>query len=268
MGGCCAAEAGSIVEPPDELGKVQAKTSTPPTDTPKTDASKGRKKKYGKNKPIEFGYWKIRGLGQPIRYMLEYTEHPYQEQTFEMGEPPKFSLESWTSVKNDMNLSFPSLPYIIDGETRLTNDHAIMVYLATSYAPELLGRSPEEQAEMDMLQSMLKDTKAQLTGPCYRPNIDRQDLANQAKHRMDPIVAYLGKKEYLCREDVCLVDFYLLELCEYVDWLTEGTFMTANKSIARYVRRMRGLKTIKRYIKSDKYLAKPFNMKNAKINNI
>lgn len=43
----------------------------------KEDPTAGRKKKYAKNKPILLGYWKIRGLAQPIRYLLEYTEHPY-----------------------------------------------------------------------------------------------------------------------------------------------------------------------------------------------
>jgi len=42
-----------------------------------------RKKRYAKNKPIKLGYWKIRGLAQPIRYLLEYTEHPYEEVAYE-----------------------------------------------------------------------------------------------------------------------------------------------------------------------------------------
>ena len=41
------------------------------------DPTAGRKKKYSKNPPIQLGYWKIRGLAQPVRYLLEYCEHPY-----------------------------------------------------------------------------------------------------------------------------------------------------------------------------------------------
>ena len=41
-----------------------------------------------------------------------------------------------------------------------------------------------------------------------------------------------------------------------------------NKNVARYVKRMKALKLIKRYIKSDRFLEKPFNNKVAKINNM
>ena len=42
-----------------------------------------------------------------------------------------------------------------------------MMYLAASYAPELLGQTPEEKAELDMVYSQLKDVKSAITGPCY-----------------------------------------------------------------------------------------------------
>ena len=41
-----------------------------------------------------------------------------------------------------------------------------------------------------------------------------------------------------------------------------------NKNVARYVKRMKGLRQMKRYIKSERYLEKPFNNKVAKINNM
>ena len=43
------------------------------------------------------------------------------------------------------------MPYVIDGSTKLTDAHAIMIYLATMYAPELLGSTPEQIGELDML---------------------------------------------------------------------------------------------------------------------
>jgi glutathione S-transferase len=95
----------------------------------------------------------MRGLAHPIRYLLEFTEHPYEDVMYEQGDPPNFSVECWTSVKNTLGLDFPSIPYLIDQETRLTDPYAIMLYVATAYAPELLGQSPEQCAEIDMLYS-------------------------------------------------------------------------------------------------------------------
>jgi len=125
----------------------------PKTETKKEDPMVLRRKQYAKNQPMLLGYWKIRGLAQPLRYLLEYTEHPYQDVMYEQGDAPNYSVECWTSVKNTLGLDFPSIPYLIDDNqnTKLTDPYAIMIYVATAYAPELLGRTPEERGQIDMM---------------------------------------------------------------------------------------------------------------------
>lgn len=186
---------------------------------------------------------------------------------YEQGDGPGFSVECWTSVKNTLGLDFPSIPYLIDSELKLTDPYAIMIYLATNYAPELLGETAEQKAEIDMLYSQLKDVKSAITGPCY-VGTDRDALSNTAKAKMVPIVDYLGKKDYLIGDKLTFLDFYLLEQCDFVQWLTNNEFFNENKNVARFVKRMKGLRQIKRYIKSDRYLEKPYNNKVAKINNL
>jgi len=118
-----------------------------------------------------------------------------------------------------------------------------------------------------MMYQQLKDCKSAITGPCYVGN-DRAKLIDTAKAKMAPIVNYLGKKDYLIGSSLTFLDFYMLEQCDFVQWLTNNEFFTENKSVARYVKRMKGLKTVKRYIKSDRFLEKPYNNKVAKINNL
>ena len=186
---------------------------------------------------------------------------------YEQGDAPIYSVECWTSVKNTLGLDFPSIPYLIDRDTKLTDPYAIMIYLSTAYAPELLGRNPEEKGQIDMMYQQLKDCKSAITGPCY-VGAQRSDLSATAKAKMAPIVDYLGKKDYLIGDNLTFMDFYMLELCDFIQWLTDNEFFTENKNIARYVKRMKGLKSVKRYIKSERYLEKPFNNKVAKINNL
>ena len=85
---------------------------------------------------------------------------------------------------------------------------------------------------------------------------------------MAPIVSFLAKKEFLIGSSLTFIDFYMLELCDFVQWLTENEFYTEHKNVARYVKRMKGLRQMKRYIKSDRFVEKPFNNKVAKINNM
>lgn len=84
---------------------------------------------------------------------------------------------------------------------------------------------------------------------------------------MQPLVEYLGKKDYLFGNDMSFLDFYMLEMCEFVEWLTEESFFSANKPLNRYIKRMKGQKRVKAYIRSEKYIAKPFNNLSAKLNN-
>lgn len=186
---------------------------------------------------------------------------------YEQGDAPNFSVECWTSVRNTLGLDFPTIPYLIDGEARVTDPNAIMLYVATAYAPELLGSSPEESAEIDMIYSQLKDLKSAITGPCYIGQ-DRAVLKELAMKKMKPIVDYMGKKEYLIGSKLTYLDFYMLELCDFVQWLTDNEFFNVHKSVARYVKKMKSIRQIKKYIMSDRFVEKPYNNKVAKINNM
>lgn len=186
---------------------------------------------------------------------------------YEQGDAPNFSVECWTSVRNTLNLDFPTIPYLIDNDVRITDPYAIMIYIAAAYAPELLGETPETKAEIDMLYSQLKDVKSAITGPCYVGQ-DRDVLKQTAKAKMAPIVSYMGKREHLIGNSLTFLDFIMLELCDFVQWLSENEFFNENKSIARYVKKMKGLRQIKRYILSERFVEKPYNNKVAKINNM
>jgi len=72
---------------------------------------------------VVFGYWKVRGLGQYLRHLLTYTGIKFQEVQYE-------SREKWfDGDKKNLGLEFPNLPYLIDGEYKLTESSAIARYI-------------------------------------------------------------------------------------------------------------------------------------------
>ena len=75
------------------------------------------------------GYWKIRGLGEMVRLVLEVLEQPYENVYYEQGEGPEFSREEWMSVKFTLGLDFPNLPYLQHGDFQMTETIPIMKYL-------------------------------------------------------------------------------------------------------------------------------------------
>jgi len=75
--------------------------------------------------PLVLGYWKIRGLAQQIRFLLEYLEVPYKDELYEQGDGPTFSIDEWTNAIPSLGMLFYNLPYLKDGEFKFSESDAI-----------------------------------------------------------------------------------------------------------------------------------------------
>ena len=119
-----------------------------------------------KTKPT-LGYWKIRGLGAQIRYMFAYCGVTFEDKVYETGDAPDYDRSSWLDAKNTLGLEYPNLPYLIDGETKLSETKAIMRYIAKKWRPALLGSSAAEMGRIEMLSAHVDTLKGKATMPCY-----------------------------------------------------------------------------------------------------
>ncbi len=67
------------------------------------------------------GYWNIKARAEPIRYLLAYLKVDYKEVNPEARD--------WFTNRTKYGFDFPNLPYIIDGDFKLTESKAIMEYI-------------------------------------------------------------------------------------------------------------------------------------------
>ena len=58
--------------------------------------------------------------------MFYYLNVDFEDTLYEAGDGPEFDISCWVDVKYTLGLEFPNLPYLIDGETKLTETVAIM----------------------------------------------------------------------------------------------------------------------------------------------
>ncbi|TFJ95116.1 3-hydroxybutyryl-CoA dehydrogenase [Platysternon megacephalum] len=66
-------------------------------------------------------------------------------------------------------LSLPSqLPYLIDGQTKLTQSNAILRYIARKH--KMAGESEEEIQRVDMLENQVMDFRLAFARICYNPD--------------------------------------------------------------------------------------------------
>ena len=102
---------------------------------------------------LELGYHQIKGLAEPIRWLLAHLQIDYKE-TNPDG-------DAWYGgEKFNMGLDFPNLPYLIDGDFKLTESVAIPEYIIKKTANlELLGKTIEDQAKVCMIRAVARDVR-------------------------------------------------------------------------------------------------------------
>ncbi len=93
---------------------------------------------------IQFGYWGIRGRAQVIRLLLTYTGLDWEDTIY--SDPTKW----FANDKQTLGLDFPNLPYLIDGDLKISESSAILRYVAVkSGKNELLGKNLHDSAKVD-----------------------------------------------------------------------------------------------------------------------
>ena len=84
-------------------------------------------------KPI-FGYWNIRAgvRGNVNRYLLHYAGVDYTDKRYDVVNN---AAEWGYGDKNSLGLDFPNLPYIIEGDLKITESKAVGHYICDKWAP-------------------------------------------------------------------------------------------------------------------------------------
>ena len=176
-------------------------------------------KKFAAGKLV-LGYWDIRGLAQPIRYLLAHIGLDYEDKQYFYGEAPGFSKDAWFSVKASSGFDFPNLPYLIDGDLKITESHAIYRYLCNKYRPELLGKSVADKAKVDMVMGVSQDIRSASYNMIYETG-DWEGLKVLGYERFAPISKFLAHNKFIVGEYPTFPDFFVYENIELFDFICD-----------------------------------------------
>lgn len=153
---------------------------------------------------MELAYWPIKGLAEPIRWVLAYAGKQYKDVEIT-------DWDKWCAEKNSLGLDFPNLPYLIDGETRLTESKAIAWYLAATYKPDLLGKNATEQAKVHMLRGVFSDINEPIGEALYHKTESTQKAvealaSSTVVDKLAYLEKFLGDKHYFLGDTPSLAD--------------------------------------------------------------
>jgi len=214
---------------------------------------------------IVFAYWAIRGLGQPGRLLLEYAGFPYVDKRYSVGPAPEFSREEWLKEKFNLGLDFPNLPYLIDGDIKITQSNACYRYIANKAG--LYGKTDKDRAYVDMLADQVMDFRNAVVRVCYsQDEAVYQHYINEAlPQHLANFEKFLsnGNKTWLIGDSLTFPDFHLYELLDQNATLFQGS-LDKYPALIAYTKRFAELPKIKEYINSDRFHAAPINNSMAK----
>ncbi|XP_025016297.1 glutathione S-transferase Mu 1 isoform X3 [Tetranychus urticae] len=203
------------------------------------------------------GYWKIRGLCDPIRLLLAHTGQEYEMKEYSIGPEPGYDISEWLDEKFNLGLDFPNLPYYIDKDegVKITQTVAIIRYLARKHG--LVGESDEETIKIEMVEQQA----IELIFTCTRTWYCRDDdLFDKLKEEMMTILPgkliglakFLGENQYIIGDRITYVDFMLYSILDYIRLFEESLFDEAS-SLKDYLTRIESLPEIEKYLSSDDF---------------
>jgi glutathione S-transferase len=121
------------------------------------------------------------------------------------------SRKAWLNQKAVTGLDFPNLPYLIDGDFKISDHMAIHRYVAQKWCPDLLGKTLEQRARVDMYAGLLQELKRVATMGCYTDG-DRTKLSAQTLSQMEDVANSLTRRMFILGDELCFLDFYMFEL--------------------------------------------------------
>ena len=177
---------------------------------------------------MEFGYWGIKCLGEPSRWLIAYLKLDVKENTEDFG--------PWFGGRNvSLGLDFPNVPYLIDGDFKLTESGAIPQYLVSkSDKPCLNGKDIKEQATLKMLEGVFADLfKEYVTGfknkNCeahYKATFDCDK--GDAYYYLNQLSTFLGNKDFFIGH-LTTIDFRVANLYDFLVQIAAKVGCTLDK---------------------------------------
>lgn len=204
-------------------------------------------------RPI-LGYWNIRAgdRGNVNRYILAYAQVDYEDKRYDFLNNPA----EWREQdKQGLGIDFPNLPYLIDGDFKLTESAAVTQYICDRWAPALLGSTPAERSRIIQLQCVLKDIFMSFLMIAFQVD-DQPAVVAKALEGSARLADYLGEKNFLTGDKVTMPDFILFEIIETVLGLChDKRLFTAHPNLEAFHGRMKALPNFSDYLASDKFIA-------------
>mmetsp|Transcript_95237 Transcript_95237/g.142720 ORF Transcript_95237/g.142720 Transcript_95237/m.142720 type:complete len:234 (-) Transcript_95237:27-728(-) len=209
-------------------------------------------------------YWAIRGLGAPLRMMCEYAGADYEAVTYGVTakEGGGWDVSSWFSVKPPLKErnALMNLPYVIDGDTVVTQSNACMMFLGRKF--KLTGKSEAELVKVEQCLCEVFDLRNAAVKLFYSPpevfENDRDSfLSNTVATSFGKLNGWLEQQGtvYLASDEPTVPDFHFFEMIDQIEALAKkynkDSPMKEFAAVTKFYESFKNLPAIQKYLASD-----------------
>lgn len=147
-------------------------------------------------------YWGVKGsAGQLARFMLNYLRLSYTEVN---PQSPEEWFGETKPALHKSGLHFPNLPYLFDGDFKISESMAIPLYLAHKHGrAELFGKGAQDIARHAEIVGIIVDIRAELLKAVFSQDNYKELLLAMTKKgngvydKIGYIAKFLGDREFL-----------------------------------------------------------------------
>lgn len=205
------------------------------------------------------GYWDIRARVEPIHLMLEYLGIDYERKSYKLpnlglSSKEKYKELEWFQQKWNMGMDHPNIPYIIDGEVKVSQTMAIMKYIARKAGRELIPKTQTEIMNCDMAEGAVLDLWHPFIMMCYKPDYKdmRVKYMENLPNTFGPLERVLGLRKWLGGDNLTYIDFQLNEILDHMELNCE-TIFDQFPNIKKYKAAFFSLNKIKAYRETSRF---------------
>ncbi|GFS39625.1 glutathione S-transferase Mu 1 [Nephila pilipes] len=193
------------------------------------------------------GYWDLRGIAEPIRYLLHYKKVEFVDKRFQ------FRNDEWKRDKQRLGLDFPNLAYYIEGNNiKLTQSLTILRYLARKH--DLEGKNDRDQLRIHLAEQQLNDLRWSLRNLVVRDDFESSkiEFIKNIPQQLDAWEKFIGDRKYIAGNYITYVDFLAYETFDYYKFFHSSSFCDF-PSLLVYRDRIQNLPELLEYFSSPVY---------------
>lgn len=202
---------------------------------------------------LTLGYWSIRGLGGHLRIFLNYLEVPFVDKTYTTG-------DEWFGEKFSLGFDFPNIPYLIDGDLKITQSLTILRYLGRKF-----GKAPadeRQQVRVEQFEQEAVDLRLSVIRVAYdHANYDksRADWLESSKVKLAQLDKAIGKGPWILGQQITYADFLLYDALDFVRLFNPGQ-LDSYANLQKFILRLEALPSVKAYIESPDFKRIPVRL--------